>query len=51
MKVRRLEQHQQVEVPRPAEVGDDDCVYGHGGEKLFPRRVENGGRGRLLDGS
>lgn len=43
----RLKEHQQIEVPRSTEIGDDDGVYGHGGEKLSPRRRRQGGHGRL----
>jgi len=46
-----LEQHEEVKVPRPAEVGDYDGVHGHRSEKFFPRRIENCRRGRLFGGA
>lgn len=48
VEVRCLEQHEEIEVPRPAEISDYDGVNGHGGKKFFPGRVEDCWSSRLF---
>lgn len=46
LKIRRLTDEQQVKRPAPAEIGHDDGVDGHRGEKLTPGSVEFLQRGK-----
>lgn len=39
-KVRRLADEEQIKGPAPAEVGNNDCIDGHGGEEFPPRGLE-----------
>ena len=45
--VHGLWNNEQIEGPRPTEVGYDDGVHGHGGEESFPRRRLQIGHRRL----